>query len=322
MKEILTIRGLSKSYNQVKAVQNLNLDISDGQAYGILGPNGSGKTTTLSIVTGIIRQERGSFTWFGKEPEASQRRCIGSLIETPHFYPYLSLEKNLRIICDIKGLGYSDINRVLDSAKLAERKRSRFSTMSLGMKQRLGLAAALLGDPRVLVLDEPTNGLDPEGIAEVREMVIEQVKEGKTLILASHILNEVEKICSHVAILKKGELLANGPVKELLSEEEIIEVSCSDNKLLRNKLIGSGLVTETEEENGLLVITLKEGVSPADLNAFAFSNKLIINHMLSRKRSLESQFLELVKSPEPENLRSQPKNVEPEQSGAHEGEAE
>jgi ABC-2 type transport system ATP-binding protein len=295
MNEILSIQGLSKSYKQVKAIYNLNLEISDGQAYGILGPNGSGKTTTLSIVTGIIRQDRGTFSWFGQEPEACQRRCIGSLIETPHFYPYLSLEKNLRIICDIKGLGYSDIDRVLESARLIERKRSRFSAMSLGMKQRLGLAAALLGDPRVLVLDEPTNGLDPEGIAEVREVVIEQVKGGKTLILASHILNEVEKICSHVAILKKGQLLADGPVRELLAEEEIIEVSCSDNLLLKMKLSGSGLVRESEEENGLLVLTLADGVTPAQINSFAFSNQLVIHHMLSRKRSLESQFLELVK---------------------------
>jgi ABC-2 type transport system ATP-binding protein len=163
------------------------------------------------------------------------------------------------------------------------------------MKQRLGIAAALLGDPRVLVLDEPTNGLDPEGIAEVREIVIAQVNKGKTLILASHILSEVEKICSHVAILKKGELLASGPVKELLAEEEIIEVACSDNQLLQKKLAGSKLVKEIATDNGKLVLTLNETVMPADINAFAFSHKLVIHHILSRKKSLESQFLELVK---------------------------
>ncbi len=295
MKEILSIRGLSKSYKNVTAIQNLNLEISEGQAYGILGPNGSGKTTTLSIVTGIIHQDEGSFNWFGKHPHANQRKKIGSLIETPHFYPYLNLIKNLQIICDIKGISYKDIYRVLESARLAERRKSRFSTLSLGMKQRLGIAAALLGDPSVLVLDEPTNGLDPEGIAEVREIVIQQVEQGKTLILASHILSEVEKICSHVAILKKGELLANGPVKELLAEDEIIEISCDRNEELKGKLEGSELVNEIETENGLLVLTLNGNTTPADINAFAFSNELVIHHMLSRKRSLESQFLELVK---------------------------
>jgi ABC-2 type transport system ATP-binding protein len=295
MREILSIQGLTKSYKNVRAIRNLDLQITEGQAYGILGPNGSGKTTTLSIVTGIIRQDSGSFLWFGEMPLASQRRKIGSLIETPHFYPYLSLEKNLRIICDIKGMPYKDISRVLETAQLAERKRSRFSTLSLGMKQRLGIAAALLGDPSVLVLDEPTNGLDPEGIAEVREIVLQQVQEGKTLILASHILSEVEKICSHVAILKKGELLANGPVKELLAEDEIIEISCDNNELLRQKLKDSRLVKELETENGLLILTLNDKVSPAEVNAYAFAHKLVIHHMLSRKRSLESQFLELVK---------------------------
>jgi len=295
MSEILSIKGLTKSYNQVKAIQNLNLEITEGQAYGILGPNGSGKTTTLSIVMGILRSDSGTYRWFGDEPRPVQRRNIGSLIETPHFYPYLNLEKNLKIICDIKGMGYDDIDRVLESAKLIERKRSRFSTMSLGMKQRLGLAASLLGDPRVLVLDEPTNGLDPEGIAEVREMVIEQVAQGKTLILASHILSEVEKICSHVAILKKGELLASGPVKELLAEEEIIEVSCPDNGKLKSVLDGSGLTRDVAEENGLLVVALNESVTASRVNEFAFSNNLVIYHMVSRKKSLESQFLELVR---------------------------
>ncbi len=295
MKEVLSIRGLSKSYKSVIAIQDLDLEIMEGQAYGILGPNGSGKTTTLSIVMGIIRQQGGDFRWFGESPDSRHRQRIGSLIESPHFYPYLNLERNLKIICDIKGIGYRDIDRVLKTAKLLDRMRSRFSTLSLGMKQRLGIAAALLGDPSVLVLDEPTNGLDPEGIAEVREIVIEQVKRGKTLILASHILNEVEKICDHVAILKKGELLASGPVRELLSEEEIIEVSCSDNPLLKKKLSTSGLVKEVHMENDLLVLTLMENSNPAGINAFAFSEKLVIHHMVSRKRSLESQFLELVK---------------------------
>ncbi|MEZ5072836.1 MAG: ABC transporter ATP-binding protein [Bacteroidales bacterium] len=295
MTKILSIRGLSKSYKQVKAIQNLDLDIEQGQAFGILGPNGSGKTTTLSVIMGILRQDRGSYSWFGETPQSSQRKSIGSLIENPHFYPYLSLEKNLRIVCDIKQIPYTDIERVLVLSRLDERKTSRFSTLSLGMKQRLGLAAALLGDPRVLVLDEPTNGLDPEGIAEVREIIREQVEAGKTLIMASHILSEVEKICDHVAVLKKGELLAVGPVKELLTEDEIIEIAGTDNKTLRPLLEGSGMVKDIAVENGFLILTLTETYRAADINAFAHKNNHILHHLVSRKRSLESQFLELVK---------------------------
>jgi ABC-2 type transport system ATP-binding protein len=295
MEDILSIRGLSKSYRHVQAIKDVNLQIKEGQAFGILGPNGSGKTTTLSIVCGIIKQNRGYFKWFGKEPYPAQRKQIGSLIETPHFYPYLSLVNNLKIICDINHSDYSEIDRVLKVTKLFERRKSRFSTLSLGMKQRLGIAAALLGDPKVLVLDEPTNGLDPEGIAEVRELVIEQVEKGKTLILASHILSEVEKICTHVAILKKGELIASGPVKELLSEQEIIEVRCEDPDALRSALESSELVREVVAENGSLILTLNDHVSAKDINSFAFKNKMVLNHIVSRKKSLEAQFLELVK---------------------------
>ncbi len=295
MNPILEIQHLSKSYRSVKAVKNLSLKIEAGQAYGLLGPNGSGKTTTLSIVSGILEQDSGSFTWFGEQPTAQQRTMIGSLIETPHFYPYLSLEKNLMIICRIKGIAYTDIDRVLKEIKLYDRRNSRFRTLSLGMKQRLGIAAALLGDPQVLVLDEPTNGLDPEGIAEVRETVLAQVGKGKTLILASHILSEVEKICSHVAILKNGDLLASGSVAELLTEDEIVEFSCSENKKLKSLLEQSDVVIDTRFENGLLVATLAKGKVISDLNKFAFGKDILLDHLLSRKKSLEAQFLELVK---------------------------
>lgn len=296
---ILEIRDLSKSYRSVKAVKKLSLSIGQGQAYGLLGPNGSGKTTTLSILTGILRQDAGAYSWFGDVPSPLQRTKIGSLIETPHFYPYLNLEKNLKIICKIKEMGFEDIDRVLKETKLDDRRKSRFKTLSLGMKQRLGIAAALLGDPDVLVLDEPTNGLDPEGIAEVRETILLQVKKGKTLILASHILSEVEKICSHVAILKKGDLLASGSVKDILTEEEVVEFSCSDNPKLREVLEPGEIVSEMREENGLLVATLKPEKSIEDLNRFAFDKGIVISHLASRKKSLEAQFLELVKDPTP-----------------------
>ncbi|MBN2698634.1 MAG: ABC transporter ATP-binding protein [Bacteroidales bacterium] len=295
MSEILSIQGLTKNYRNVRAIHDLNLRIEEGQAHGILGPNGSGKTTTLSIITGILRQDSGFYRWFGEDPYPAQRKMIGSLIETPHFYPYLSLLNNLKIICDINQSDYSEIDRVLRVTKLYDRRKSKFSTLSLGMKQRMGIASALLGDPKVLVLDEPTNGLDPEGIAEVRELVIQQVEKGKTLILASHILSEVEKICSHVAILKKGELLASGSVKELLSEQEIIEVQCSEPARLHEYLKDSGLTREIESSNGTLILTLNDRVRPEEINAFAFSKNIILSHMVSRSKSLESQFLELVK---------------------------
>lgn len=297
MNNILEIHHLSKAYRSIRALNDLSVTIKAGQAYGILGPNGSGKTTTLSIVTGILRQDNGSFSWFGEKPPTPvQRTRIGSLIETPHFYPYLNLEKNLKVICNIKQIGYDDIERVLTETKLIERKHSRFRTLSLGMKQRLGIAAALLGDPQVLVLDEPTNGLDPEGIAEVRDMVMEQVRKGKTLILASHILSEVEKICSHVAILRKGELLASGSVDEILTEEEVVEFSSAENDRLKKTLEKSKIVSHVRTENGLLVATLTAGAHIRDLNQFAFSQNIVIEHLRSRKKSLEAQFLELVKN--------------------------
>ncbi len=295
MKNILEINHLSKSYKSIKAIKKLTFSIQEGQAYGLLGPNGSGKTTTLSIISGILKQDSGSFLWFGEEANASQRLRIGSLIETPHFYPYLNLERNLKILCEIKKQSYKDIDRVLKETKLYDRRKSKFRTLSLGMKQRLGIAAALLGDPEILVLDEPTNGLDPEGIAEVRETVLKQVRRGKTLIIASHILSEVEKICSHLAILKQGDLLATGSIKEILSEEEMIEFSSSDNEMLKQKLESSNLIKEIEQTNGLLTAHLEKDVDSGDINNFAFENKITINHLISRKKSLESQFLELVK---------------------------
>lgn len=295
MTNILEIYGLSKSYRSIKAIDALSLTIKQGEAYGILGPNGSGKTTTLSIITGILRQDYGTFKWFGESPSTRQRQRVGSLIETPHFYPYLNLEKNLKIICNVKEIGYDDINRVLKETKLFERRKSRFKTLSLGMKQRLGIAAALLGDPEVLVLDEPTNGLDPEGIAEVRETIMAQVETGKTIIIASHILSEVEKICDHVAILKNGNLLANGGVNEILSEEEVVEFSSDNNERLLSINEIDQIIKEVKKENQLLVATLQHGKTISDLNQFAFQNEVILNHLLSRKKSLESQFLELVK---------------------------
>jgi len=292
---ILQINNLSKSYGAVKALSDMSIQVMKGQVYGILGPNGSGKTTTLSILTGILEQDGGTFSWFGEESSASVRRRIGSLIETPSFYPYMSLENNLRLVAQIKECNGEDIPEVLRQVKLYDRRKSRFSTLSLGMKQRLGIASTLIGNPEVLVLDEPTNGLDPEGIAEVRDLITQQSEKGKTIIMASHILSEVEKVCSDVAIFKSGHLLAQGNVKVLLAGKMILEVKAADPLALNQMLKECPFVNQAEEVNSFMNVILKEGFSSADLNRYAYEKGVILSEIILHQKSLESQFLELVK---------------------------
>ena len=296
MEKILDIRNLSKYFGKIKAVDSLNLSVYKGNIFGLLGPNGSGKTTTLSVIMGLLKPREGDFTWFdGSVPQSEWNRGIGSLIEVPNFYPYLSLVENLKIICLIKKVDFSDIERVLRLTGLYERNKSRFDTLSLGMKQRLGLAAALLGDPGVLVLDEPTNGLDPEGIREVRDIILKLGKEGKTIILASHILAEVEKVCTHVAVLKRGELLASGRVGELLRNDMILIVTSDDNEKLYELLIRCGKFGDIKKEGKEIHITIEEGISQAEVNKFAFDSGIVLNRIEILKKSLETEFLELVK---------------------------
>ncbi len=295
MKEILSTKNLTKRYGRITAINQLILNIQEGEVYGLLGPNGSGKTTTLAIVTGIIEQDEGSFSWFGKGSDASLRRRIGSIVETPNFYPYLSIKENLEISAEIKGVPVKDIARVLEITHLSERIHSRFNTLSYGLKQRVGLASSLLGDPDVLVFDEPTNGLDPEGIAEVRNIIIKEAEKGKTIILASHILDEVEKVCSHVAILKEGNLLAAGPVNELLTQDDTILVRADELGKLQSFIAEKGLSKWMEQENSFLKLALKSDLSSADLNRLAFENGITLDYLEVRKPDLESQFLELVK---------------------------
>lgn len=293
---ILSITSITKFYGRIRALNNVSFDVPPGSVFGILGPNGSGKTTMLGIVMDVLKASGGSYSWFGEPASEKQRQRIGTLLETPNFYHYLSGEKNLRIAAAIKGRGAGDISRVLEMVKLSERKDSKFSTYSLGMKQRLAIASCLLGDPSVLVFDEPTNGLDPVGIAETRELIRELARGGKTIILASHLLDEVEKVCTHVAILRRGELLMAGDVNVVLTNEDFIEVGAGAERLaaLHQLLAGLPGVRQVRVQEEHVQVFFENGsMDPAAVNRWCFEKGITLKHLQLRKRSLESKFMEL-----------------------------
>ncbi|MBA2745739.1 MAG: ATP-binding cassette domain-containing protein, partial [Flavisolibacter sp.] len=249
----------------------------------------------LSIVLDVLKPKEGKFLWFGQPPSPEQRKKIGSLLETPNFYHYLSAVDNLKITHNISGRGQKeDISEVLHKVKLFDRRNSRFSSYSLGMKQRLAIAAALLGSPRVLVLDEPTNGLDPVGIAEIRELIVELKEKGHTIIMASHLLDEVEKVCTHVAILKTGNLITTGKVADVLMDEDLVELSAQNLQQLAEILNGMSNKITIDEKNGVVQMTLPKGTSRLDeINRFCFNKGVVLNHMLLKKKRLEARFFEL-----------------------------
>lgn len=298
---ILEIRHLTKKYGSLIAVNDLSLTVDQGQVFGILGPNGSGKTTTLGIVLGITHPTGGSFTWMEGTQGDNPRRKIGALLETPNFYPYMNAVQNLEIVAHIKQIKSPNIQEVLEIVKLANRKKSPFRTYSLGMKQRLAIASAMIGDPEVLIFDEPTNGLDPIGIAEVRDTLLQIAQRGKTIIMASHILDEVEKICSHVAIIQSGKLLANGTVGAILSgtgrpadEKTItIEVAAQNLPVLQQFLQELDFVRKIDAGNQHVLIQVPESYSTAEINHLAFSKGITLTHLVSRKKRLEEEFLEI-----------------------------
>ncbi|MEZ0367498.1 MAG: ATP-binding cassette domain-containing protein [Candidatus Sericytochromatia bacterium] len=291
---ILEIRSLSKRFGRIQAVRDLDLTVHPGNIYGILGPNGSGKTTTLGMILGVIHPDQGSYTWFGQAPSHLSRRRIGVLLETPNFYPYLSAEKNLAVVASIKGCGLGRVEQVLKQVGLYERRKSPIQTYSLGMRQRMALAAALLPDPEVLVLDEPTNGLDPQGIADVRHIIQEIGQQGKTIILASHILDEVEKICTQVAVMKQGQLLAAGNITEVLRAENRILVGAEDMSALREHLAGFPGIETIRPQGPLLELVVSAGVKPAELNRHLQAKGVILSHLQVQRKGLEETFLELV----------------------------
>jgi len=294
MAAILSLRKISKSYGRIKALQGVSFDVPDGSVFGILGPNGSGKTTLLGVVMNVLLASGGTYAWFGKPPDDKQRREIGTLLETPNFYHYLSARHNLEIIAGIKKKPVADIDRVLKLVRLYERKDSKFQTYSLGMKQRLAIASCLLGDPSVLVFDEPTNGLDPSGIAEIRQLITELARAGKTIILASHLLAEVEKVCTHVAILQQGTLIRSGEVTAVLSREEWVELGAPDAERL-GAMLGQipGLKKIIRSGNQFQVYFENAAPDASWLNRICFEQGIVLDFLQVKKMSLESAFIEL-----------------------------
>lgn len=292
---VLQIDHLSKSYGKITAVADLSLTIEKGNVYGILGPNGSGKTTTLGLILGILKSDSGTYQWFDNQYGDKYRLRIGSILETPNFYPYLNAIENLEIVRQIKGAGKTDFDDLLDLVNLLHRKRSPFRTYSLGMKQRLAIAATLIGDPEVLIFDEPTNGLDPQGIAEVRKLLKRIADMGNTVIMASHILDEVEKICSHVAIIKKGKLLATGPVGAILSNDTTVELDARDQEALHSLLSSWSVVKQIEKKDHWYECVIEANLDVEAFSRAIYEKGIVPTRLVARKRRLEEEFLEITK---------------------------
>jgi ABC-2 type transport system ATP-binding protein len=290
---VLSLDNITKSYGPIQALKGVSFEVPEGSVFGILGPNGSGKTTLLSIILDVLKANRGNFLWFGQPGSREQRQKIGSLLETPNFYHYLSAVNNLKVTQSISGRGTTEeIDEVLKKVSLYERRKSRFSTFSLGMKQRLAIAATLLGDPKVLVFDEPTNGLDPVGIAEIRQLIIELRNSGHTIIMASHLLDEVEKVCTHAAILRAGELLTTGRVEEILVDDDVVELSAHDLNALAAAL--KQLNEHVVVNSNSVLVTFPKGTAKLDeINRFCFNKGIVLNHLILKKKRLETRFFEL-----------------------------
>ena len=298
METILSINNLNKIYNKyVHAVNNVSLEIKKGNVYGILGPNGSGKSTTLGIVLNVVNKTSGTYSWFGGKLETHEAlKKVGAIIERPNFYPYMTAKQNLELVCKIKNINYSKVQEKLTLVGLVERENSKFNTFSLGMKQRLAIASALLNDPEILILDEPTNGLDPQGIHQIRDIIRLIASQGTTILLASHLLDEVEKVCSHVLVLQKGKILYSGKVDGMSSNEGYFELQSDNNDTLITVLQANPAIEKVNFEEGKVLVYLKSPLGAADLNKYLFENNIFLNHLVKRKNSLEEQFLELTKN--------------------------
>ncbi len=298
LETILKITQLNKIFNRkLHAVKNVSFEIKKGNVYGILGPNGSGKSTTLGIVLNVVNKTSGDFEWFeGKLDTHQALKKVGAIIERPNFYPYMSAKENLELVCKIKGTPFEKVDEKLELVGLLDRKNDKFKTFSLGMKQRLAIASALLNDPEILILDEPTNGLDPQGIRQIRDIIRIIAAQGTTILLASHLLDEVEKVCSHVVVLQKGVMLYQGSVHNMIETNSFFELKAKDLAQLQNVLQNHSSVERTKESEEKLLVFLKQDLAAEELNTYLFQHNIVLEHLVKRKNSLEEQFLELTKN--------------------------
>lgn len=297
MEKILTVNNLTKKFGYLTAVKDLSFTIEKGNVYGILGPNGSGKSTTLGVVLNVVNRTNGTFSWFdGNTSTHEALKKVGAIIERPNFYPYMTAIQNLKLVCKIKEVAEDKIEEKLELVGLLERKNSKFRTYSLGMKQRLAIASALLNDPEILILDEPTNGLDPQGIHQIREIIKKVASQGTTILLASHLLDEVEKVCSHVVILRKGRKLYSGRVDDMMASHGFFELKSSDSAKLLTFLENNNSFSKIKNENGLITAFLNEEMNSEVLNRSLMEKGIVLSHLVQRKESLEEQFLTLTET--------------------------
>lgn len=295
METIISLNKLNKKFGAIHAVNNLSFDIKKGNVYGILGPNGSGKSTTLGIILNVVNKTSGSFSWFDGSLSTHQAlKRVGAIIERPNFYPYMTAAQNLDLVCKIKEVDRSNIDEKLKIVNLFERRNSKFKTFSLGMKQRLAIASALLNNPEILILDEPTNGLDPQGIHEIRKIIKDIAASGTTILLASHLLDEVEKVCSHVVVIREGVKLYSGRVDELTASHGLFELKVEDDSEKIIKLLSKFEgISSIKNDESIIIATLSKPVTASEINSYLFQNGVVLSHLVKRKPSLEQQFLSL-----------------------------
>ena len=298
LETILTIENLTKKFGKLTAVDNLSFSIEKGNVYGILGPNGSGKSTTLGIVLNVVNKTSGNFSWFGGDVSTHNAlKKVGAIIERPNFYPYMTAKQNLELVCKIKGVATTQVQKTLDTVGLLERQDDTFKGFSLGMKQRLAIASALLNTPEILILDEPANGLDPQGIHQIRGIIQKIASQGTTILLASHLLDEVEKVCTHVVVLSKGKSLYVGRVEQMNTSFGFVTLQCSDMPGLKKVLEESTSFENIKQDAAYLVANLTQEMDAAKLNAFLFEKGITLSHLVQRKESLEEKFLALTQNP-------------------------